>query len=179
MSDATEIGFTSIASDIYHDPQLARWLGSMEGVPDWPEPVEVPAERASRTTLQNRLNQIFAWVGGLCPGLVLALSLAFIGLRGAKWAGTTLLGFANSPISAIMVALWLGLLIRNVIGLPAVYEVGLKFCLRHVLRLGIMLLGLRLSLGQVGQIGLVGLPIIVGCIAVALLLVTWINAALG
>ena len=46
------------------------------------------------------------------------------------------------------------------------YEGGLKFCLRQVLRPGIMLLGLRLSLAAVGQIGLVGLPVIVGCIAV-------------
>ena len=45
-------------SDIYLDPQLARWLGSMEGVPEWPEPVEAPVERASRTTLQNRLHQV-------------------------------------------------------------------------------------------------------------------------
>src|SRR5690349_8820022 len=75
-SDAAEIGFTSIPSDIYHDPQLARWLGSMEGVPDWPEPVEAPVERAWRGTFQNRANQVFAWLGGLCPGVVLALGLA-------------------------------------------------------------------------------------------------------
>jgi uncharacterized integral membrane protein (TIGR00698 family) len=78
-----------------------------------------------------------------------------------------------------MVALLLGLAIRNAVGLPAVYEKGLKFCLRHVLRLGIMLLGLRLSLAAVGKIGMEGLPIIVGCIAAALVLVTWINRALG
>jgi uncharacterized integral membrane protein (TIGR00698 family) len=167
------------SSDIYHDPQLARWLGSMEGVPDWPEPVEAPVEREWRATWQHRLNQVFGWLGGLCPGVVLALGLAFVGLRGASWIGTTLLGFAHSPISAIMVALLLGLLIRNAIGLPTVYEGGLKFCLRHVLRLGIMLLGLRLSLAAVGAIGLAGLPIIVGCIATALILVSWINRALG
>lgn len=166
-------------SDIYHDPQLARWLGSMEGVPDWPEPGESPGERARRTTVQNRLNQVFAWLGTLCPGLVLASALAFAGIRGAHWIGTSLLGFAHSPISAIMVALVLGLAIRNAIGLPAVYEGGLKFCLRGVLRLGIMLLGLRLSLTAVGKDALVGLPIILGCIASALVLVTWIGRAFG
>ncbi|MEJ7637051.1 MAG: putative sulfate exporter family transporter [Singulisphaera sp.] len=166
------------APDIYSDPQLARWLDSMEGVPDWPEPVEAPVERASRTTLQNQLHQIFGWLGH-CPGVMLALGLAFVGLRGADWLGTSLLGFAHSPISSILVALLLGLTIRNAIGLPAVYESGLKVCLRQVLRLGIMLLGLRLSLAAVGQIGLAGLPIIAGCIASALILVTWINRALG
>jgi uncharacterized integral membrane protein (TIGR00698 family) len=180
MSDTSDLEMYSLGSaDIYNDPQLARWLGSMEGVPDWPEPVETPVERALRARWQHQLNQVFAWLGGLCPGVALALGLAFVGRQGAEWLGTSVLGFAQSPISAIMVALLLGLGIRNAIGLPTVYEGGLKFCLRHVLRFGIMLLGLRLSLVAIGQIGLVGLPIIVGCIASALLLVTWINRALG
>ncbi len=181
MSDASDLDIYSLdgARDIYHDPQLARWLGSMEGVPDWPETLETPVERELRATWQHRLNQVFGWLGGLCPGVVLALGLAYVGRQGADWLGTSVLGFAQSPISPILVALLLGLAIRNAVGLPAVYEGGLKFCLRHVLRLGIMLLGLRLSLTAAAEIGLVGLPIIVGCIATALILVTWINRALG
>lgn len=170
---------SSTTSDIYHDPQLARWLGSMEGLPDWPEAVESPVERARRTTLQNRLHQIFGWLGGLSPGIVLALLLAGVGMRGASWIGTTVLGFTHSPISPILVALLLGLILRNSIGLPTVYESGLKFCLKYVLRLGIMLLGLRLSLVAVGEIGLIALPIILCCITTALLVVSWINRALG
>ena len=48
-----------------------------------------------------------------------------------------------------------------------------------MLRFGIILLGLRLSLAAVGELGLAALPVIVGCIAVALVAVTWINRALG
>jgi uncharacterized integral membrane protein (TIGR00698 family) len=181
MSDTSDIDIytASDGADIYTDPQLARWLGSMEGVPDWPEPVEAQVEKKMRTTLQNRIHQIFAWLGGLCPGLVLALGLAFVGLQGSAWIGKSVLRFKESPVSPIMVALVLGLLIRNTVGLPQVYEVGLKFCLRHVLRFGIMLLGLRLSLLAIGQIGEVALPIIAGCIITALVLVSWINRALG
>ena len=72
----------------------------MEGVPDWPEPVEAPVERELRATWQHRLNQIFGWLGGLCPGVVLALGLAYVGRLGADWLGTSVLGFAQSPISA-------------------------------------------------------------------------------
>ncbi len=125
-------------SDIYRDPELARWLGSMEGVPSGPS--GTPAEQAGRTA-QNRLHQVFGWPGTLCPAWPLAAVLASAGLRGSHWLGTTILGFAHSPISPIMVALVLGLVIRNAIGLPTVYEGGLKFCLKYVLRLGIMLPG--------------------------------------
>ncbi len=166
-------------SEAYPAPQWARWLDSMEGVPDWPTPVEAPEERAGRSRFQGQLHGAFGWLGGLCPGVALALGLAALGIWGAEWLGTSVLGFAHSPVSAIMVALLIGLLIRNTIGLPTVYEGGLKFCLRQVLRLGIMLLGLRLSLSAVGAIGLAGLPIIIACITTALVLVTWINRALG
>jgi uncharacterized integral membrane protein (TIGR00698 family) len=166
-------------ADVYSNPQLARFLDSMEGVPDWPQPAETAVERAMRTSWQNEANQVFGWVGALSPGLALATLLSIAGVRASHWVGTTLLGFEHSPISAIMIALVLGLLIRNVVGLPAVYESGLRVCLRHILRFGIMLLGLRLSLPAVAQIGLVALPVIVGCIATALLLVTWITRALG
>src|SRR5262249_31541148 len=44
---------------------------------------------------------------------------------------------------------------------------------------GIVLLGLRLSLGDVGKISMIGLPIIIICMATALLLVTWISKGLG
>jgi len=180
MSDGSDLEMYSLGSaDIYHDPQLARWLGSMEGVPDWPETLETPVERELRATWQHRLNQVFAWVGGLCPGVVLALGLAYVGRLGANWLGKSVLGFAESPVSPIMVALLLGLAIRNAVGLPAVYEGGLKFCLRHVLRFGIMLIGLQLSLLEAGKIGTVGLPIVIGSITSALILVTWVSRALG
>lgn len=154
-------------------------LDSMEGVPEWPQPRESAAEKAARGTLAGRLHAAFAWLGGMLPGLGLAAGLAAIGRLVADWIGLDLLHFEKSPVSEITVAVLLGLLIRNTIGLPAVYEKGLRLCGREVLRFGIILLGLRLSLGAVGQLGLAGLPVIVGCIAVALVAVTWINAALG
>jgi uncharacterized integral membrane protein (TIGR00698 family) len=43
----------------------------------------------------------------------------------------------------------------------------------------VALLGVRLSLVAVGTIGLLALPIVVACIATALVLVSWVNRALG
>lgn len=82
-------------------------------------------------------------------------------------------------MSPILVAILLGLAIRNGIGLPGVYEAGLRLCLRRLLRIGVALLGIRLSLADAGAIGLAALPVVVACIASALLLVTLVGRALG
>jgi uncharacterized integral membrane protein (TIGR00698 family) len=89
------------------------------------------------------------------------------------------LGFDKSPLSPILVAIALGLVIRNAIGLPSVYEPGLQLALKRILRLGVALLGLRLSLVAAGSIGLAALPIVIGCILSALLAVTWVSRWLG
>jgi len=44
---------------------------------------------------------------------------------------------------------------------------------------GVALLGIRLSLVAVGSIGLFALPIVIGCITSALLLVSWISRVVG
>jgi uncharacterized integral membrane protein (TIGR00698 family) len=97
----------------------------------------------------------------------------------ADWAGTSVLGFERSPISPILMTIFFGLLIRNSVGLPSVYQGGLMFCLRPILRVGVALLGIRLSLSAVGAIGLLALPIVIACITTALLLVSTVNRGLG
>lgn len=73
-------------------------------------------------------------------------------------------------ISEILIALLLGLLIRNAMRLPAQIELGAKFALTRVLRLGIILLGLRLSLQDVAATGISALLLVAACITLALAL---------
>src|SRR5438132_9080844 len=98
-------------------PEWGRWLDSMEGVPDWPAPAAAPPLAAWQ--LLGR--RAFEWLGTLLPGLALALGLAFAAEQLARWLGAAVLGFAKSPVSAIPLAIALGLLIRNTVGLPAIY----------------------------------------------------------
>ncbi len=116
---------------------------------------------------------------GILPGLVLALTLALGGRYLSELIGVTWMGLPKSPVSAIMMAILLGILIRNTIGLSASFQPGVRFGLVRVLRAGIVLLGIRLSLGQVGEIGLQSLPVIIGCVAAALLIVTYFGRKLG
>ncbi|NRB71587.1 MAG: putative sulfate exporter family transporter, partial [Xanthomonadales bacterium] len=113
------------------------------------------------------------------PGVLLALLLALLGHALADWLGKDLMDMPKSPISPIMMAILLGMLLRNTLGLPAWADAGVRFSLVRLLRLGIVLLGIRLGLGQAGTIGLQALPVIIGCVAAALVLVTWLSKRLG
>lgn len=115
----------------------------------------------------------------IIPGLVLALLLALGADSVADLVGLTWMGQRKNPVSPIMMAILLGILVRNTLGLAQLFEPGVRFCLERILRLGIVLLGIRLSLGEVGEIGLRALPVVIVCVTIALLVVTWLSRRLG
>lgn len=99
------------------------------------------------------------------PGLLLVLALALF--------SRFLHGFISQPvlsksISEILIAVLLGLLVGNLFRLNASIRAGAKFALHRLLRLGIILLGLRLSLQDVAATGLTALALVVICISAAL-----------
>jgi uncharacterized integral membrane protein (TIGR00698 family) len=163
----------------YADPALAEWMGGFEGMYEWPHPVESAKEKEARAAWQNRLYAIFGAAGQFLPGLLLATVVAFAGGALATWLGSLVWAFDRSPVSAVLVTILVGFSIRNVIGLPEVYEKGIGLCVKRLLRLGIMLLGLRLSLATAGMVGLRALPVVLVCIFAALVLVTQINRVFG
>jgi uncharacterized integral membrane protein (TIGR00698 family) len=163
----------------YENPALMRWLDSYEGVPEWTDPAETPAERAARSPFGERVYELFTLAGVTLPGLALLAALAAVATSGARMLGVSLLGFERSPVSPILVAILLGLAIRNTIGMPAVYEAGVRLGLKRILRAGVALLGLQLSLSAAGAIGLVALPIVAGCIVAALALAGFVGRRFG
>jgi uncharacterized integral membrane protein (TIGR00698 family) len=175
----TSISPRAQAVDPYRHPELFQWTGYMEGVPEWVDPKETPEARAARAPWQQRANEFLERAGTLLPGITIAVGLAAVGRVSADWVGLDLMGFEKSPVSPILVAIAIGLLVRNTIGVPSIYGAGLQLALKRVLRIGVALLGIRLSLSAVGAIGLLALPVVVACIATALILVTAVNRALG
>ncbi|HJO25392.1 MAG: putative sulfate exporter family transporter [Myxococcota bacterium] len=159
----------------YSDPELFRFAGSMEGLPEWVDPVHT----SGAAPWQRNAQEWFAHVAIVLPGVVIAGLLALAGRELADLIGNELLGVGGAPVSPILIAILLGLLIRNAIGLPESYQAGLRLCLQRVLRFGVALLGLHLSLATVGSIGLVALPLVAASIATALLVVSLINRLLG
>ena len=76
----------------------------------------------------------------------------------------------QKSISQILLAVIIGLYIRNWIGVGERSQAGVKFAIRRLLRLGIILLGLRLSLQDVVATGGKALILVSICITVALIL---------
>lgn len=117
--------------------------------------------------------------GNLIPGIILTAIVAFLGIQSSEWIGTELLGFDKSPISGIMMAIIIGLLIGNLVPLPEQVKPGIRFSLKRILRLGIILLGIRLSMGDVVRLGGLGVPLIIFCLVGALLITTYLGKRLS
>jgi len=111
-------------------------------------------------------------------GFLLALLLAFLG----EYLAATIapaLGLQKGAISGIMMAILLGILVNNLFKLPEVLRPGIKFSVVRILRLGIVLLGIRLSIVEAGAIGLKSLPVIIATVLSALAIVTYVSKRVG
>jgi uncharacterized integral membrane protein (TIGR00698 family) len=117
------------------------------------------------------------------PGVAAAFVVMLAGFGLAEVIGRQILAAqgltGSSPVSGVPVAIVLGLLLRNTLPLPAALTPGLKFATTTVLRAGIILVGIRLSLFDVLRLGIAGVPVVLGAIATGLLFVTWFNRKLG
>jgi uncharacterized integral membrane protein (TIGR00698 family) len=85
----------------------------------------------------------------------------------------------SSPVSGVPVAIVLGLALRNLLPLPSGLANGLKFATTTMLRAGIVLVGVKLSVFDVVKLGLAGVPAVIAAIVTGLVFVTWFNRRLG
>jgi uncharacterized integral membrane protein (TIGR00698 family) len=138
--------------------------------------VQLPA---LQTALQTSPRSFLGGLRGLLPGIVLAALLAMLSLLLADSLSTMASEFGPLPVSPIVVAIVLGIAIRNGMGLDAAFQPGLIFSQCRILQLGIVLLGIRLSLGEFAIIGLSSIPLIIVCIGSALLMIGFLARRLG
>src|SRR6186997_1850493 len=119
----------------------------------------------------------------LLPGVLAAVVVMLVGFWLADLIGQQILAAqgltGSSPLSGVPVAIVLGLLLRNTLPLPAALNPGLKFATTTILRAGIVLVGIRLSVFDVVKLGIAGLPVVVAAITTGLVFVTWFNKKLG
>lgn len=109
------------------------------------------------------------------PGLGL---LAAIALPAMLLQQQILIG-GKEVLSAVAVAILLGILIRNLFGLPAACRPGVGLGVKRLLRIGIALMGAQLSAAQVARTGGRAILIVATCIGLALLVVRLVSLRLG
>ncbi|WP_166982209.1 YeiH family protein [Paramicrobacterium fandaimingii] len=97
-----------------------------------------------------------------------------LGLCAAGVAVSLTVNHFLPTVSALLIAIVLGVLLRNLTPLPAVFEAGLAFSAKKLLRLGVVLLGLQLVIGDIlglgGGVIVVVVAIVLGGIAATLLI---------
>ena len=115
-------------------------------------------------------------VPALIPGIVLA-----VGIVAAAIQLTNLMNSAlghKGVISYIIVAILAGMVIKNTIKVHSVFQPGISYCLKKLLRLGIIMMGIRLSIYDVLSIGAWGIPIVILCILTGLFITTYFTRLL-
>ena len=122
--------------------------------------------------------QSATWRRTPVAGIALAVGLA----AAAKLSAVAIASLgdgAGIPVSAIVLAVLLGIAWRNTIGLSSRFEPGVQLVAQRVLRLGIALVGLRLTLSGMAAVGPVAMTVAVACLLTALATAMLVGRLLG
>ncbi|WP_407682108.1 YeiH family protein [Pseudodonghicola flavimaris] len=111
-------------------------------------------------------------VGRVLPGLGLAMLIAVAAFALRQLPGVGML-------SPLILAILIGMGFHNLVGTPAIARPGVAFSLRRVLRAGIVLLGLQLTVQQVLAVGGIGVALIVVTLIATFLFTSWLGRVLG
>ena len=118
--------------------------------------------------LHRALTPGLLWARQAVPGVLIAVLLAVAARTMAQQLAQGAAGLPKFPLSPVMCAVVLGMLWRNSIGVPAWASAGLNWTMHRLLRVGIALVGLRLTLGGATAIAATALPVALICLCVAL-----------
>ncbi|HEU4396070.1 MAG TPA: putative sulfate exporter family transporter [Planctomycetota bacterium] len=129
-----------------------------------------PAGR-SKPTDDPILGVPFGEAHRLLPGAGLAAAI----VAASAWAAST----GKSPLPTATLAIVIGLVIANSLRLGPAFRPGLDFCVKRVLRFGIVLVGIRLSLVEVAEKGAAAVPAVLICVAAGMAVALLLARRLG
>ncbi len=120
------------------------------------------------------MEQAIQFVKKVTPGLLLVGMIAWLSMQIQH-----LDVVQNMHFSSLIIAILLGMLVKNLFRVPPSLDVGIHFAVKKVLRLAIILLGFQLSLGEIGRIGGKGFLLVTVVTAATLIFTMWIGKKLG
>lgn len=89
------------------------------------------------------------------------------------------LGAVTGVVGPLIWATALGILVAPVVRSRRCTEPGVVAARTTVLRVGVALLGLRVSLGDLASVGLAGMVVVLGTIVLTMVITTWLGRRLG
>ena len=104
-------------------------------------------------------------------GLFICLLTTLLSIHISNYIGIDVLGLEKSPISPIIIAIALGSIVSNSVKRIQRYNDGFLFSIKYLLKLGIIFLGIRLSISDILKYGSQGLFVIIPCIVVSIFIV--------
>jgi len=107
----------------------------------------------------------------IIPGVILALVFCLFSQGINNLIGIELFGTPKSPISTVMIAILLGIIMGNAFTPRPGMMLGLDFTQKYILKLGIIFLGIRLSFDEFLKFGTIAIPLIIVCILSVLILI--------
>ncbi len=116
--------------------------------------------------------QAMAAVATVTPGLALTAAVAAAAFWLHDLPGLKL-------FSPMILAIFIGIAFHNLVGTPALATPGVKFSLRRILRLAIILLGLQLTAQQVAAVGFTGGVIVASTLIATFLFTSWAGRLIG
>ncbi len=110
-------------------------------------------------------------INKIINGLLASCTVALISIKLSSLIGQSLFGLKTSPVSPIFLAILIGMLLSNTSSSARQLDVGIKFCTNYILKLGIILMGIRLGLVEMLAYSSKSLIVVILCIFFTLILV--------
>ena len=104
-------------------------------------------------------------------GIMLCVLTALLSIQLSNYIGISILNLSKSPISPIIIAIIIGTIVGNSTKNLDVYNEGFTFSIKYLLKLGIIFLGIRISISDILIYGSQGLVVIIPCIAISIFIV--------
>ena len=116
------------------------------------------------------LSKLF-YLKRIFPGVTLALIFFLFSHGINNVLAIEVFGTTKSPISTVLIAILLGIIMGNAFTPRPGMMVGLDFTQQYILKLGIIFLGIRLSFDEFLKFGYIAIPLIIICIIGVLILI--------
>ena len=113
----------------------------------------------------------FQYFKSIIPGVTLALVFYLFSQGINNILAEEIFGTAKSPISTVLIAILLGILMGNAFTPRPGMMIGLDFTQQYILKLGIIFLGIRLSFSDLIKFGSIAIPLVIFCIIGVLILI--------